>query len=281
MSWPARVLKPVSDLLAPVIGARAADAFHEFLVFGVKQALACAFAGSFLFLLVISGHLTIPGLARYDFLFLGAIAIQLALIGLRLETWREAAVLSLFHAIGMALELFKTSAEVARGAIPSRHFRIGTVPLYSGFMYAAVASYIMQAWRIQDLRMTKFPNLWLAVGLSAAIYANFFTNHYVADVRWFLAAAVLVTFRKTWVHFTVVTAERKMPLVLAFVLIRFFIWVAENVATFFGAWVYPQQEQQWAIVGLNKISSWMLLVIISVIIVAALKQVFPTRRAKP
>ena len=100
-------------------------------------------------------------------------------------------------------------------------------------------------------------------------------------MRWFLAAAVLVAFRKTWVHFTVVTAERKMSLVLAFVLIGFFIWVAENIATFFGAWVYPHQEQQWAIVGPNKISSWMLLVIISVIIVAALKQVFPTRRAKP
>ena len=57
--------------------------------------------------------------------------------------------------------------------------------------------------------------------------------------------------------------------------------MAENIATFFGAWVYPHQEQQWAIVGPNKISSWMLLVIISVIIVAALKQVFPTRRAKP
>lgn len=178
MSLPARVLKLVSDLLAPVIGARVADAFHELLVFGAKQALACAFAGSFLFLLVISGHLTIPGLARYDFLFLGATAIKLALIGLRLETWREVAVLSLFHAIGMGLELFKTSAEVGSWSYPEpAFFRIGTVPLYSGFMYAAVASHIMQAWRIQDLRMTKFPNLWLAVGLSAAIYANFFTNH--------------------------------------------------------------------------------------------------------
>ena len=31
----------------------------------------------------------------------------------------------------------------------------------------------------------------------------------------------------------------------------------------FGAWVYPNQAQQWAIVGPAKISSWMLLVIIS------------------
>ena len=66
---------------------------------------------------------------------------------------------------------------------------------------------------------------------------------------------------------------------LAFFLVGFFIWIAENIATFFGAWVYPYQAGQWAIVGPNKISSWMLLVIISFIIVAALKQVFPTRSA--
>lgn len=70
-----------------------------------------------------------------------------------------------------------------------------------------------------------------------------------------------------------------MPLTLAFFLVGFFIWIAENIATFFGAWVYPYQAGQWAIVGPNKISSWMLLVIISFIIVAALKQVFPTRSA--
>jgi uncharacterized membrane protein YoaT (DUF817 family) len=70
-----------------------------------------------------------------------------------------------------------------------------------------------------------------------------------------------------------------MPLVLSFLLIGFFIWVAENVATFFGAWVYPNQTRGWAIVGPSKISSWMLLVIISFIVVAALKQAFPRPRA--
>lgn len=63
-----------------------------------------------------------------------------------------------------------------------------------------------------------------------------------------------------------------MPMVLAFFLIGFFVWVAENIATFFGAWVYPNQAHEWAIVGPAKISSWALLVIISFIIVAALKR---------
>jgi uncharacterized membrane protein YoaT (DUF817 family) len=153
-----------------------------------------------------------------------------------------------------------------------------TVPLYSGFMYASVASYIMQAWRLMQVRLTAFPSFPLAVGLCAAIYANFFTNHYMLDLRWPLAACVLVLFRRTQVRFTVTVSERRMPLALSFLLIAFFIWVAENIATYFGAWQYPHQKRQWAIVGPTKISSWMLLVIISFIIVAALKEIFPKQQ---
>jgi uncharacterized membrane protein YoaT (DUF817 family) len=265
-------------VLARVVGSRAAAGLCEFLVFGIKEAAACVFAGSFLFLLAISSHVHIPGLARYDFLFLGAIAIQFVLILARLETWREVAVLSLFHAIGMGLELFKTSPSVHSWSYPEyAFFRLYTVPLYSGFMYAAVASYMMQAWRLVDLKVRNFPPLWAAVVISVVIYANFFTNHYIADMRWPLATVVLVVFWRTRIDFTVTTKVRTMPMTLSFVLIGFFIWIAENVATFFGGWVYPSQAKAWAIVGPNKITSWMLLVIISFIIVAALKQVFPKK----
>jgi uncharacterized membrane protein YoaT (DUF817 family) len=271
---------PLERALARRVGLRAAQLVHEFLVFGLKEAQSCVFAGSFLFLLAISGHVKIPGLARYDFLFLSAIAIQLVLVALRLENWREVAVLSLFHLLGMGLELFKTSHSVRSWSYPEpAFFHVRTVPLYSGFMYASVASYIMQAWRHFDIRLSHFPNFKLAVGVSVAIYANFFANHYLVDVRWPLAAAVILLFWRTRVHFTAVRIERSMPVVLSFVLIGFFIWVAENIATFFGAWVYPHQAQQWAIVGPSKISSWMLLVIISFIIVAALKEIFPKSQA--
>ncbi len=267
---------PLERALARIVGPRAAQVIHESLVFGLKEAQSCVFAGSFLFLLAISGHVKIPGLARYDFLFLSAIAIQLVLVALRLENWREVAVLSLFHLLGMGLELFKTSYSVRSWSYPEpAFFHVRTVPLYSGFMYASVASYIMQAWRRFDLRLSHFPNFKLAVGVSVAIYANFFTNHYMVDVRWPLAVAVVLLFWRTRVHFTTVRIERSMPVVFSFLLIGFFIWVAENIATFFGAWVYPHQAQQWAIVGPSKISSWMLLVIISFIIVAALKEIFP------
>jgi len=274
-----RIGGPIQRWLSRAVGPSIAGGLFEFLVFGIKQAAACVFAGSFLFLLAISSHVHIFGLARYDFLFLSAIAIQVVLIAVRLENWREVAVLSVFHLIGMGLELFKTSPSIRSWSYPEpAFFHIRTVPLYSGFMYASVASYIMQAWRIMRLRITQFPSFSLAVGLCAAIYANFFTNHYMLDLRWPLAACVLLLFRRTQVNFIVIKKERRMPLALAFLLIGFFIWVAENIATYFGAWQYPHQKRQWAIVGPTKISSWMLLVIISFIIVAALKEIFPKRQ---
>ena len=272
------LLSALETALARVLGRGVAALLCELLMFGLKEVAACVFAGSFLLLLALSNHIAVPGVARYDVLFLGAIAIQLVLIALRLETWREVAVLSLFHALGMGLELFKTAPGVRSWSYPEPSlFHLGTVPLYSGFMYAAVASYLMQAWRILDVRVTRFPAFWVAGGLAAAIYGNFFANHYIRDLRWPLAALVLASFWRTRVHFTVTRAERSMPLALSFALIGFFIWVAENIATYFGAWSYPQQLHQWAIVGPNKISSWTLLVIISFIIVAALKQAFPRR----
>ncbi|HSK44950.1 MAG TPA: DUF817 domain-containing protein [Candidatus Binatia bacterium] len=269
----------VEPMLSRWVGPRIASGTCEFLVFGIKQAASCVFAGSFLFLLAISGRISIPGLARYDFLFLSAIAIQIVLVAVHLENWREVAVLSVFHLVGIGLELFKTSPAIRSWSYPEpAFFHLQTVPLYSGFMYASVASYIMQSWRIMRLRLTEFPSFTLAVGLSAAIYANFFTNHYITDLRWPLAACVLLLFRRTHVNFVVIRKERRMPLALSFVLIGFFIWVAENIATYFGAWQYPHQKRQWAIVGPTKISSWMLLVIISFIIVAALKEIFPKQR---
>jgi uncharacterized membrane protein YoaT (DUF817 family) len=279
MNAPNRLLLSTERPLSRVVGPRWAAGICEFLVFGLKQAAACVFAGSFLFLLAISGHISIPGLARYDFLFLSAIAIQIVLIAVRLENWREVAVLSLFHLIGMGLELFKTSPSVRSWSYPEpAFFHLKTVPLYSGFMYASVASYIMQAWRLMQVRLAAFPPFPLAVGLCAAIYANFFTNHYMLDLRWPLAACMLVLFRRTQVYFTVTNTQRRMPAALSFLLIGFFIWVAENIATYFGAWQYPHQKRQWAIVGPTKISSWMLLVIISFIIVAALKEIFPKQQ---
>lgn len=86
MNWPARIFAATERTLSKVLSPRLASGVCEFLIFVLKQAASCVFAGSFLFLLAISSHVHIPGLARYDFLFLSAIAIQVVLVAVRLET---------------------------------------------------------------------------------------------------------------------------------------------------------------------------------------------------
>ncbi len=248
------------------------SALYEFVIFGIKQGRACVFAGSFFVLLFVSNYLPLGDLPRYDFLFLAAVAIQIVLYVTGIETKDEVRVIFLFHLIGLALEIFKTSPEIGSWSYPEDGFlKVMNVPLYSGFMYAAVASYISQSWRIMRLEFRAYPPYFLSVPLSAAIYLNFFTHHFLPDFRWILGILVLIVFARTSVHFTVTDKRRKMPLVLAFFLIGFFIWIAENIATFLGAWQYPDQAEAWQIVGFAKISSWFLLVIISIIIVADLK----------
>jgi len=247
---------------------------HEFLVFGLKQARAAIFAGSFFVVLFLSNYIPLFGLPRYDFIFIGAVIIQIALYISGLETKDEVKVIFLFHVIGMILELYKTHPSVGSWSYPEEaFFKIGTVPLYGGFMYAAVGSYISQAWKVMKLRLTNYSYPILSALLGAAIYINFFTNHFVYDIRLFLIAAIFIFFFTTRVYFTVTVKERSMPLTLAFILIAFFIWVAENISSFFGAWQYPNQVYEWSAVSTQKISSWFLMVIISFIIVAYLKHV--------
>jgi uncharacterized membrane protein YoaT (DUF817 family) len=246
----------------------------EFLLFGVKEARSCIFAGTFLLLLFLSKHLPLFGLARYDFLFLAALAVQAILLATRLESKDEALMLCAFHALGLILELFKTHPSIGSWSYPEDgFFKIGTVPLYSGFMYAAVASYMCQAWHVLKLELEEYPPYWQSVPLAVAIYLNFFTRHYVPDIRWVLIMAIVFVFRHCRVHFTSWCKRRTMPLVLSFLLIGFFVWVAENVSTYLGAWVYPEQRTAWQVVSWRIISSWALLVIVSFIIVADLKHI--------
>jgi uncharacterized membrane protein YoaT (DUF817 family) len=92
--------------------------------------------------------------------------------------------------------------------------RIGGVPLFTGFMYASVGSYIARAWRLFGFRFTGHPPLSATALLVLMIYVNFFTHPYVADMRvtLFLFAALL--FGPAWVHFRVWRTYRRMPLLL-------------------------------------------------------------------
>lgn len=146
----------------------------EFWFFGLKEARACLFAGLFfiaMFAVPRGGWLGVP---RYDLLLVFALAVQAAMLYFRLETWDEMKAITLFHVVGFALEVFKTSGSIQSWAYPDfAYSKLWGVPLFTGFMYAAVGSYIIQAWRLLDLRIKSHPPYWLAALTAAAIYVNF------------------------------------------------------------------------------------------------------------
>ncbi len=90
---------------------------------------------------------------------------------------------------------------------------------------------------------------------------------------WYLIALGCGLYARTMVVFRPYDRDRCMPLVLAFVLIGFFIWIAENLSTLLGAWRYPNQIGAWAMVHVGKWSSWALLSMMTFIIVAELKHI--------
>jgi uncharacterized membrane protein YoaT (DUF817 family) len=246
----------------------------EFLYFGVKQVRACLFAGCFFAAVVLVPRTGLGGLPRYDALLVIALAIQIGLVWAKLETVDELKAISLFHVVGFALELFKTSGSIQAWGYPDfAYAKLWGVPLFSGFMYAAVGSYIIQAWRLLDLRVKHHPPYWMATLIALLIYANFFTHHFIGDYRWYIAACAVGLYARTVVVFRPFDRERTMPLLLAFVLIGFFIWLAENLSTFYGVWRYPNQLGAWSAVHVGKWSSWALLVVMTFTIVANLKHI--------
>lgn len=244
----------------------------EFWWFGIKEARACVFAGSFFALLAVSRHLPLGALPRYDFLLLGALAMQAAMLATKLETLDELKTICVFHALGFGLEAFKVQPAIASWSYPEFGWtKLLGVPLYAGFMHAAVASYMVQAWRLLDLELVDAPSPRTSALLAAGVYLNFFTHHFIGDLRWPLVAALAFAFRNTWVAFTPRHVRCRMPLLLAFVLIGFFVFLAENVGTFLHAWQYPDQAAGWRPVHHGKFGSWTLLVVLTFVIVADLK----------
>ena len=246
----------------------------EFTYFGIKEVRACLFAGLFFAAVFSVPRIGLWGIPRYDVLLIVALAIQGWMVWTKLETLDELKAITLFHLIGFALEVFKTSSGIQSWAYPDfAYTKLFGVPLFSGFMYAAVGSYIIQAWRLFELRVVHHPPYWMAGLIALVIYANFFTHHYIGDYRWYIAACALGLYARSTVIFRPFDSERKMPLLLSFVLIGFFIWLAENISTFFSIWKYPNQLGAWSMVHVGKWSSWSLLVVMTFTIVANLKHI--------
>ncbi|MEL6416920.1 MAG: DUF817 domain-containing protein [Pseudomonadota bacterium] len=243
------------------------ESIPSFLSFLAKQVSAALF-GILLLAAIIASRFLWPEnawLSRYDALVIFAVGTQIALIATRLETWEEAKVIALFHLTGTVMEIFKL-AQGSWDYPETGVLEVGGVPLFTGFMYAAIGSYIARAIRIFEIRIAPYPPLWLTFALAALIYGNFFAHHYTLDIRLGLFAATLILFWHsilTWNH---AGRARRIRLPLAALAVAFLVWIAENVGTFTQTWTYAGQGA-FDLVSLRMLGSWYLLLYVALVTV--------------
>lgn len=248
--------------------------FNELLWFGKTQILACLFGILMLAGIMVTRYwMPDVNLSRSDILFLYALFLQAALIAFRLEHADEIVVIFAFHLLATLMEWFKTSPAIGSWAYPDEGviFRIYQVPMFAGFLYSAVGSYIARSWRLFDFRFTNYPPVWITVVLAVLAYANFFTHHFTVDIRWILIAASFVMFARCRVTIKMGKGDREIPILIGLAFVALAIWGAENIGTYARAWMYPGQENGWEMVSFQKFWAWYLLMILSFVLVSLVR----------
>ncbi|MFG2999063.1 DUF817 domain-containing protein [Streptomyces sp. NPDC048340] len=252
---------------AAAIAARLAHAIRQLVRFGLRQAANCAFAVALLAGVGLSGVLPELPVARYDLLFGYGVLLSLCFYLIGWERGRDLAVIAGCHLLGLVFEYVKVALGSWSYPEPAL-LKFGGVPLYGGFLYAAVGSYICAVWRLLRIDLSGYrPAATAAV--AGALYVNFISHHWLPDLRWPLAALLVVATASARVHYTVGKHAYWMPMPVSFVLIGFFLWVAENIATYAGAWRYPYQLDGWQPVSMQKFGAWALLVSVLCVLGAA------------
>lgn len=241
-----------------------------FLLFVLKQGWACLFGGLMLGAILATHLIWWPSwpIHRYDALFVFAVSTQILFLLFGLETRQEALIILIFHLTGTAMEWFKVSAGSWAYPEPG-FFKIMHVPLFSGFMYASVGSYMARVIRLFDMRFQPYPRFDASLVLALAIYANFFTHHFLPDLRWVLVLATVLIYGKCWISYRVVDVDWHMRLPLAAFFSSVALWVAENIGTFTGTWLYAHRQFTW-VVHPQKLVSWYLLLYVAFITVTLL-----------
>src|SRR5262249_44183884 len=124
----------------------------QLLRFAWTEARCCAFAVAVFGGLAVSKVVPLP-IARYDALLIYCVAVTVIFRLVRWETTRDVLVIAGFHLIGLVFEMVKVPLGSWAYPEPAVTKVLG-VPLYSGFLYAALGSYIVAAWRLFDLRVS-------------------------------------------------------------------------------------------------------------------------------
>ncbi len=247
------------------------SAFIELWRFFIANLRASYFGAFLLGVFLVTEVVEVPGISRYDFIFLAALCYQACALIFKFEKPKEFAVIIIFHILATLMELFKTNPSIGSWSYPGLSgtvFALATVPLFTGFLYSAVGSYISRAFIFLKLRYENFPayyHLWI---LAVLIYANFFTHHFFYDIRYILFIYVFAIFWRTRVDFQVYEKVRNMPFVVTAFLVALFVWIAENIGTFTSIWLYPSQIANWHLISFNKMGSWFLLLVLSFALVS-------------
>lgn len=229
----------------------------------LKHLWAGAFGG--VLILAIAGTRVLWGadwpVARYDALFLIALATQALFLALRLETPREAGAVAAFAALGLAMEFYKVAMGSWAYPEPGVLAPAG-VPLFVGFMYAAVGLCIVRMIRVFEMEFAPFPPPpWNAV-LAGAIYLNFFTMHHLPDLRYPLIALTVLAYARSRIGFRAFGGRRAMPLLASLILSATGVWLVENLGTLTGTWLYAGQAPGQK-VALATLGSWYLFLVVA------------------
>ena len=254
---------PLERRLGDWMRARLPAALAEFVMFGLKMGWACLFGGLLLAAMIVTAVIWDPDwpVARYDALLAFALLLQVLFLAFGLESLAEARVILLFHLTGTAMELFKVQA--GSWSYPGAAvIAVGGVPLYSGFMYASVGSFMARAIRLFDMQFAPFPPFGWHLALAVAAYVNFFAHHFLWDARYLIFAATVALYARTRIWFRIGEVWRWMPLPVAAFLSSLFLWIAENVGTMTGTWLYAGQGA-FEVVSLSKMGSWYLLLYVA------------------
>ncbi|WIV51463.1 DUF817 domain-containing protein [Marivivens sp. LCG002] len=234
----------------------------EFVMFVVKMGWATLFGGLLLVGMIVSSKIWQADwpIARYDALVAYALTLQILFLVFKLETFSEAKVILLFHLTGTIMEVFKL--HMGSWDYPGAGvLKIAGVPLFSGFMYASVGSFMARAIRLFDMRFAPFPPYALTLLFAGVIYLNFFTHHFIPDLRIGIFLCSLLLFWRTRIWFEI-GRWYWMPLPLAAFLSSFFLWIAENVGTATQTWLYNGQSAS-DLVNFSKMGSWYMLLYVA------------------
>jgi uncharacterized membrane protein YoaT (DUF817 family) len=237
------------------------------LRFGRTLAVSAVFPAVIFATLALTKHLDFGPVPRYDALFIAFVLLQLALILAKFEDWHDARIAVSFHLVGLGLELYKVN--VGAWTYPEEAFtKIHNVPLYSGFMYGSVAAFLSQLWKRMRFSLIHWPAPFAVALVGMGIYLHYFVSGYGAGMRSLLMLATGWLFARSRLEYSNSGERRSIPVLFVFSALGLFVWIAENLATYLGAWAYPYQLEHWQMVTLSKINAWFLLGIVSFILLA-------------